>query len=385
MSDIKKIYIAFADRDEAYLKAISNYLLIQRLNNVQVMFATGEGYLKQLLEDQEKPFDLLLIHPDMLNSGIDFKRAAATVLLSETSTNPLTKDFKCIGKYQAADKLINQLLELISEAIPEATAASIDLHKGTRTILFYSPAGGSGTTVACMAAAMVTAKLGKRVLYLSLENIPSQQLLLASQGNSSSRLYYALKKKDSSLLLKLEALRLVDSSSGLHYLAPPDSLLDLEELEIGDISQLLQSLRSVKAYEFVFVDISSHFNSRCKFLLETCDLITLVISNSRASSAKARLLERELISNNLAAAVRKKLTVIQNYVQPLAFEKVCSRYSFLDTGVEFRLPIEEELFVLRDQVLRLNLDNGYGNGISQYVSQLINRNKRDEGLWKSKE
>lgn len=383
---MKKFNIVFADRDEAYLKAISNYLLIQRLNTLRVMLASNEGHLKQLLDSQENPVDLLLIHPDMLTSGIDLQRAIMTVLLSETSDNPLAIELKSISKYQPADKLISQLLELLSEGSPEVPITYTDSQKRTSLILFYSPAGGSGTTVACIAAAMVAAKLGKRVLYLNLENLPSQQLLLPSHGNSSSsRLYYAIKKKSSNLPLKLESLKLVDVNSGLHYLAPPDSMLNLEELTLEDIQQLVLSLRLGRTYEFVFVDVSSHFNNRSKFLMETCDLMTLIISSSRSSKTKTLLLERELRSNNLAGEVGKKLTIVQNNHQLSVLEEESNSFSFLDAGVEFRLPQAEDLFVIKEQQLRLNLDNSYGKGISQYVSQLINRNKRDVGLWKNKE
>lgn len=384
---MKKLKFVFVDNDEAYLNAINKYLLVHKLNSLQVIFASNHGYLKELLENQDTPFDLLLIQPDMLSADIDLKRVGMTVLLSETSNNSLAHQFKSINKFQPADKLINQLLELLSEESPDFPLAYNEQQSGTRIILFYSPAGGVGTTVTCISAAMMTAKLGKGVLYLNLENLPSQQLILPTQGAlTSSRLYYAIKKKSNNLSLKLETIKLVDIDTGLHYLAPPDSMLDLEELNLEDLHQLILALRLSKAYEYVFIDISSHFNYKSKYLMETCDLVTLITSNSKASQTKALLLERELRSNKLAQEVTKKLTVILNQYQlPPTIEEKGNGYGFLDTSVEFRLPWVEDFYVIKDQRLRPNLNNGYGKVISQYVARLINSNKRDEGLWKKRQ
>ena len=383
-----KLKLIIADRDQAYLKALNNYCLVQKIHSFEVLFISNAEYLKEVLERTEDYIDILLINPNLMVAGLDLtpvKMQISLVEIEASNKHNSGEHKKVISKYQPVDKLINQVLQLFNEENPEKDISVSERQSDTKVVLFYSPLGGSGNTLSSIAASTIAAILRKKVLYLNLENISSHHMVLPKEDTiGASRLYYAIKKRNSNLMLKLESAKSIDSYSNLHYISPPDSMMDLEEFDIYDIKHLIQVLRGSKTYEYVFIDISSQINAKNRFLMEECDYLTLVLTTTPVSAIKASLLERELQNNKLAIEITKKITVIQNeYLQ----EKSISddpNFNFLNTKVAYRMPATENIYIDGDMGLRLNMESDFVKVISKYVAQLVNSNQKEELLWKEK-
>ena len=370
--------IVIVDKDQAYLKALNNYFFIHKLHSFEVMVISSLSKLKELLAGLEENIELLLINSQLNIEELDLSRVFKTIPLLEIESTDTVGGTKGIYKYQPGDKLVNALLEQLSEVKTNIGLLPQNKYSEAKLVLFTSPSGGGGTTSTCIAAATTVAALGQRTLYLNFEGIPSHQLLLQyKEGTSSSALYYSLKKKSKSIALKLESNKALDVANGLSFLAPPDSLMDIDELNLEDIKLLFEAIRQSKSYDYVFIDTSSQFNNKSKLMLEECDYAVMIIPTSEMAYEKAYLLEREFNSNKIMDCIIRKLTIIQNEYPMLGGYTANSNVQFLGKRPEFLLPICDNLFIKKDKGLAFNMDSEFFRVISRYAGHLVKDKLKD--------
>ena len=72
----------------------------------------------------------------------------------------------------------------------------------------------------------------------------------------------------------------------IHYLPPPDSVLEMEEMLPEEIKCLLYYIRCTGYYNIVFADLSSELNSRNIAVMEESDEIILIHTPNYISKSK---------------------------------------------------------------------------------------------------
>ena len=155
--------------------------------------------------------------------------------------------------------------------------------------------GGTGKTTIAISTSMRCAQKGLRVLYLNFENISTLPAFFDyKQSPNFSNVIYYLKDKEKNLGFKIEGIRCVDPESGLHFLAPPDSACELDELLPEDIESLLLHIGNMHYYDVVFMDMAGGFSRRSLSLMLSSDEIFLVTTQDEIANMKLRLLEKEL-------------------------------------------------------------------------------------------
>ncbi len=370
--------LVVADGDQCYLKALNTYFLSQRLNSIEIIAISEYERLVKQLQMTEESIDLLLINKELLLPELNVSKAAVVVqLLEDRGATEGKPPQEGIYKYQPMDRLVNQILQLLSEKKPDKNLLLHKKEDAPKILLFYSPSGGIGLTAACIAAARATASLGGKVLYLNLENIPSHSLLLKPHDTlNASKLYYAIKKRSNNMILKLEANVLLDAASGLQYLAPPDSLLESEELMVEDLQLLLRLLRDSRIYDYIFIDSSPQFNTRTKFLMEECDSMVLMSEASTIGSLKLSMLERELMRNKLDAKIADKLVLLVKAYSE-GEEAKTPRLS-INAVAKYMLPAMTDIYVKRAQGLDFNKESEFIRTMAAFAGDLINSNRRKE-------
>ncbi len=374
---MERFRLVIADRDRRFLKAINNYFISQKLNSFELISISDYERLNQQLQTIEGSLDLLLINKELLLPELNVSKAAIVIELLEEQEAEEELPRKGIYKYQPGDRLVNQILQLLYEAKPGRNLLITKKEEASLILLFYSPSGGIGLTSACIAAARATAQLGGKVLYLNFEAIPSHALLLKPNDTlNASKLYYAIKKRSSNIMLKLEANVLADTDSGLHYLAPADSLLELEELTVEDLQLLLSSLKESRLYDYIFIDSSPQFNIKTKFLMVECDTMVLMSEASTIGSLKLSMLERELMRNNLDAQITDKLVLLQKaYADG---EDIRTSKLNPHAGAVYKLPVMTDIYINRAMGLDFNGESECIRTMSAFAGDLIKSNKRND-------
>lgn len=276
-----------------------------------------------------------------------------------------------IVKYQTGEKLVGCILSIYSEKNPNEVHVQSG-NKRTKVVGVYSPAGGTGKTTLAVGTAMHCTYSSMSVFYLNIENNPSTSLFFNSDSQQNlSHIIYYLKEKNRNLSLKIEGARLVDPQSGIHYFAPPESTLELEEMTSDEIKYLIQELKLMGVYDVVLVDMSPGLNSRNTAVLEMCDEIFMVLAEDMVSYTKAKSLEQDLmlISKKTGMNLLDRTTLILNKFNTV-FLGPRNEVSIGNKTVRLRIPVVTSLLIYQSGKCTLNLENNFGEAVKGLVNKL---------------
>ncbi|HHY23883.1 MAG TPA: hypothetical protein GX527_06550, partial [Clostridiaceae bacterium] len=129
-----------------------------------------------------------------------------------------------------------------------------------------------------------------------------------------SGIIFAIKERDKNLPIKIEGIKFIDSVHDIHYLPPPDSALEMEEMLPEEIKCLLYYIRCTGYYNIVFADLSSELNSRNIAVMEESDEIILIHTPNYISKSKiiGFCKEIERYQKRKGLNLFKKITLVVN-------------------------------------------------------------------------
>lgn len=291
---MSKIHLIIADKDEAYVDSLSNYLINNHSNRFQINSFTKEEYLLEYISRNKGKDDILLLCSEWYTNSVLKDKVNTTIILSGGMLTNEAIDCEVINKYQRGDKMVSSILNCFAEVNPNRYYIS-DKEKKTKVIAIYSPVGGVGKTSIAVGASIKSAEDGKNVFYLNLENIQSTPNFFdCTNCQSISNIIYYIKEKKKNIALKIEGIRCTDPRYNIHYFAPPDSCVDLDEMSIDEIQYLLNKLRLSREYDEIFIDMSSNLNEKNVSILNASDQIILVIDQGDLAIAKLNTFLNEL-------------------------------------------------------------------------------------------
>ncbi|MCI9251026.1 MAG: chromosome partitioning protein ParA [Lachnospiraceae bacterium] len=160
---------------------------------------------------------------------------------------------KAIGKFQKAELIYKQILDIYSEKAGNSLEFRGE-HQKTKVILFDSVSGGAGASSMAAACALHFASQQRQVLYLNLEKFGSSDLFFTAEGQFDiSDIIYALKSKKANLSVKLESCVKQDLR-GVCFYSQSKIALDMLELTCDEITRLISELKMTGSYEYIVVD-----------------------------------------------------------------------------------------------------------------------------------
>ncbi len=278
---MNKKVIVIADDDEQYLDNLSNYIM-EKEPKIDLITFTRRDKLAHYLKCAEKP-DILLFGASFLSEPLSELPEDVTKILLADSTGKAS-GYDCIKKYQKAETIFNEMMLRYAEHTD-----SIEVIKGSRTtrvLCFYSPAGGSGKTTLALAVAAVCVQMGKKVLYLNLEEIDSVNDIFNQTEIGLSELFLILKTKGMDLGVKIAAAAERETDSGIYYLTGIDSVLEYEEIEGKDVRELIGAVCRLAEFDVLVVDCSSGFSDRERAAMEEADHILVPALSDETSVSK---------------------------------------------------------------------------------------------------
>lgn len=289
-----RLKLIIADTDETYVSSMMEYIMLNHSHKFQVSSFTDKQCLIEFLSDESNNVDVLLIESSLYSDDIPRQNIANVVLLAAENVDNGISGCYSILKYQQGDKIVSDIFNLYAQK-DNGEQISVTGDKKTKLVAVYSPIGGSGKTTIATSCSIQAAQRNFKVFYLNLEDFQSTPLFCncKSESNLSNILYY-LKDKSNNLQLRIEGAKLYDTEYDLHYFAPPESLLDLQDTKPEELQTLLGEFKNMGQYDLVFVDMSSSFDDRNIAILEACDEVLLVIPQDAVSDIKIELFSKEM-------------------------------------------------------------------------------------------
>nr|WP_279381056.1 AAA family ATPase [Alkaliphilus hydrothermalis] len=264
--------------------------------------------------------------------------------------------------------------EEIHSGFSETNNQTVGKSEGCKIFSIYSPMGGVGKTTVAVATGTLLAQMGKKVLYLNLEGISSQYIYF-QQGSeySLSNIFYLTKNRNKNLTLKLESMVMKDYATQIHYIAPLDSPLELEEIEPKDIEYLLTELEGSRMYDYIILDLSSNFDSNnLKFMTMSHKVMMILNHDPIARTKGDQLLEQINRTPQVKDKLLDKIIWIMNCSMVDDGDDLVEEIQIdvEEKFIKFNLPESRESWVKRDGKLVLNSSSPLAKAVLDMLNTL---------------
>lgn len=368
---MSKIHLIIADRDEAYVDGIANYIVNNYSHRFQVSSFTEKEYLLNYLSSNKKEVDILLICHEWYIDSISKDEIGTTIILSGGMLTNEVIDCEVINKYQRGDKLVSSILNCFAEVNPNKYYIS-DKDKKTKVIAVYSPIGGAGKTSIAVGCSIKSAEDGKSVFYLNLENIQSTSYFFDCENSQSiSNILYYIKEKKKNITLKIEGIRCIDPQYDIHYFSPPDSYIDLDEMSVDEMQYLLDKLKMSKDYDEIFIDMSSTLDEKNVSVLNASDQIILVLGQDDVAMTKINSFMNELnvFSKRNCLDISDKMIVVLNKCTQNRITKI-EEIELDGKSIAVKIPAIHEPINIYGNNYRKEIKTGFMSAIAEILRKI---------------
>lgn len=360
---MSKLNLVIADIDEVYAKGLSGYVNIYHPAVFTVScFTKLDPFIRYM--EQQPAIDVLLISPEFYSISAACNNTKLGAILSGDSLDHEYPGLQVISKYSTGEKLIGEVIHLYSKLDPLEMRFSTFL-KDTGIIGVYSPSGGTGKTTIASALSIQSNELGLRSFYLNLESIQSTGVFFdTSSKRNLSYVFYYLKEKSNNLSFRMEGIKSTDKDGGADYFSPPESPLEYGEIDTVELEQLIQGIKGMRCYDYVFIDMSSSFDLKNYKIMNLCDHVLLVTLQEPYSLLKNRILLNELekLKDTGEDSMSHKLITVINKEKNIGLE-----FSADDVDKAVRIPEYTRTLIKEDGRVVIDDDD-----FRKAVKQLIN-------------
>lgn len=292
--------LIIADIHKEYVNRLSAYILKTYGNDYEIEVFHDKSQLKERIQRQK--CEVLLLSPQLYDSEIYFKNIKLPIILIDDDQSvPYPDKFKwTINKYTR----ISTLLQYIDKEYEEV--------EKNRPIVysFYAPAGGVGKTTMALATAIAYAKVGKRVLYINLEEMDSTGMFFDEKDIVPKVL---LEHPVEDIYDQILADRIKqDEQTHIMYLKRKcvDDKIQVKE----QIDLLVERAIDNGIANIVIIDLSTSYSQLCQGITDISDYVILV---SNAHTHAVYKLTQLLKETHLAFDLKEKLKLIVNQSKEL--------------------------------------------------------------------
>lgn len=289
-----KIKLAILENDKIYLDRLVSAFNMRYADKLEIYSFTNQEVAIDAISQNK--IDILLadesfeVEPTLLPS-----KCALAYLVGSSDIETVRNEV-AISKFQKADLIYKQVLNLYSENSSDIIGMHFDENENTKIIAFLSPAGGTGCSTAAAACALNFTKKGKKVLFLSFEKFGSSDIFFSGEGTSDfSNVIYAIKSKKGNMSLKLESTVKQDES-GVYFYSGTKTALDMQELNSDEIKKLLADLKLFGSYDYIILDFDFSLDEGTLDILKDSNRIVLMSDGSSIANQK---LERAIETLNI--------------------------------------------------------------------------------------
>ncbi|HHW30882.1 MAG TPA: AAA family ATPase [Clostridiaceae bacterium] len=292
---MKRLTLIIVDEEKEYVDALSDFILENFPGKFSIYSFTNKTIFTKYMVEEYSPYDILLINPSLYDESLPEGKQGIVIFLAETiGDNCRDGNKTAIYKYQSGRAIVQEIVRIYSERRNTGKYITGNV-KETKVIAVYSPAGGTGKTTLALSIGICCAKKSLRTLYINLEDIYSAgQFFDTYEKPGLSNIIYYSKLMNKDILSKIEEIKCIDPNYSLCYIGPPDSVLDLDELEPEDLQYILKELKQSGIYDLIIVDMSGGSNKKNFTIFDASDEIIFVLSQEQYCHEKTHMIMKEL-------------------------------------------------------------------------------------------
>lgn len=275
------IRIVLADINLDYLRRLETVLA--NYKDLAISIYTEKYALENAIHS--KKIDILLFSSDIYDGQISLSKDTLAVMLydADEQVPESCTGFKKINKYQRIGSIYQQLMYEYSEY---ARRRGIVIGGAkTKTVVFYSPAGGTGKTTLALATALKLSLEGKKVFFLSYEDLPSDECVLPNSKDKGISEIAAIIDSNIDYKLKIQSL-LQQKNDNLYYLKHFDSPNDIYELSGEEREKIIEIIENTQLFDAIVLDMSSGMSKDAIKVFDIADSIVLVERNTTIINTK---------------------------------------------------------------------------------------------------
>lgn len=366
---MKELCLVVYDEDKLYIEEFIKFFNKNYKNYFKVIGVTSKENLLILI-NEGRTIDILVINDELLQNNHEVSMIKLVVTLLERDKNN-DIDKKMIFKYQNGHTLFNLITKIYSTFYSKKDFNMDELR--TKAITFFSPIGGIGKTTISLLFAIKLTKAGRKVLYLSLEQISSLGVYLDTSDKNNTitdLLYYSSEciEIDNAILQKTIKK---DNITSLYYINPVTSTLDFEEVSGKSLIVILESIRKNMDFDYIVIDSGAKMDSLITRLQEYSDKFIGVVDSSLISMTKMSKLLKEFINLDKILILVNKYKLYNREQLGEPFEEVYKKvYSYINYDNE-----------LETQNLNLSVlleAEAINNKVNSFLYKLLREEWKDE-------
>lgn len=272
-----KIKVLILESDSNYLQRISALLSTKYYEELDIY--SFDNYEKALVGLKENDADVFLASENFNVVRKNVPGKCAFAYLSESPTETF-KDHKAIFKYTKVNDLYESIKKVYSEYeyIPEPEVE-------TKTILFTSPGGGTGSSTAAASCAVHFAAEDKKVLYVNFEKLTSEKNFFAAESNLKvTDIVSLINSNSSNISSKIEEAAAEDTEKV--FVLSQGKLDEFSKLGAENFIAVVNTLKGLKKYHYLVIDSEFGLSKDYLDYYHTADKLVFVSDGSEISNAK---------------------------------------------------------------------------------------------------
>lgn len=270
--------LALCDAEEEYAQLLTEFL--QKHRDLPWEIHTYTSVEELLRQEKGTEVAMLVIAESTFCEEACTISSKRMVVLNESGVLHWDK-VQNINKYQEADQVLRELLEIYAEIAGRQLPR---LKSGSKTSLIgiYSPVRRCLQTGFALSMSQILAQR-HRTLYLNFEHYAGiTELLPEVQSRDLADLLYFLTAEKDKFRLRMQTI--VRKKGNLDYVPPMKAGQNLLQIPAQEWMALLRKVEELEEYEYVILDLSESIQGLFEILKLCCRIYTLVKEDRVAQS-----------------------------------------------------------------------------------------------------
>lgn len=366
---MKELCLVIYDEDKLYIEEFIKFFNKNYRTYFKIIGVTTKENLLKLI-NEGRTIDILVINDDLIQNNYEVNMIKLVITLLEREKNN-DIDKREIFKYQNIHTLFNLITKIYSTFYSKKDFNMEDL--SAKAITFFSPIGGIGKTTISLLFAIRLTKAGRKVLYLSLEQVSSLGVYLdtSDKNNTITDLFYYSQEGieiDNTILgNKIKK----DTETSLYYINPVTSTLDFEEVSGKNLIIILDAIRNNMDFDYIVIDSGQNMDSFVTRLQEYSDKFIGLVDTSLVSMTKMSKLLNEFINLDKILILINKYKIYNLEQQGDNFQEVYKKvYSYIN--------YDSELDVQNLSLSSLLDSESINNKVNSFLYKLLREEWKDE-------
>lgn len=274
------------DREEEYAYLMTEFLKRHKELPWEIHTYTDR---EQLLKEEKEEIALLVIAESVYTEELQRLRPLRTVILNESGLKG-KDDVRNVNKYQEAENVLRELLEVYMEIMGEQRPWLSARYK-TKFLGIYSPVRRCLQTSFALTLSQMLAE-EHRTLYLNFEHyVGITELLPDMQTRDLADMLYFLTAEKEKFKLRFQTM--VQQKGKLDYIPPMKSGQNLLSVMPTEWMSLFQKIEEIGEYEYVVLDLSESMQGLFD-ILRICTRIFTLTKDDRIARSKLMQYEQVL-------------------------------------------------------------------------------------------